>query len=205
MSQTGTWAVKVGLAQMLKGGVIMDVVTPEHARIAEEAGACRAANATRAMPIDASSKAFRYVQSPVFRTGGSCGFKVSEICAFQGSGRAREPRIAHEATTNGTPNRRPTTRTRWSAGGLAHSCFMSSIAKCREHTARLGQGGNLLDRGRTDPGVGAKCDLDQRLLNGCLSGVLYRLPGTVGKHVGLGFQKRVEYQVAHAAFTKGQQ
>ncbi len=38
--QTGTWAVKVGLAQMLKGGVIMDVVTPEQAKIAEEAGAC---------------------------------------------------------------------------------------------------------------------------------------------------------------------
>ncbi len=38
--QTGTFAVKKGLAQMLKGGVIMDVVTPEHARIAEEAGAC---------------------------------------------------------------------------------------------------------------------------------------------------------------------
>jgi pyridoxal 5'-phosphate synthase pdxS subunit len=38
--ETGTWKVKVGLAQMLKGGVIMDVVTPEHAKIAEEAGAC---------------------------------------------------------------------------------------------------------------------------------------------------------------------
>jgi len=37
---TGTWTAKKGLAQMLKGGVIMDVVTPEHARIAEEAGAC---------------------------------------------------------------------------------------------------------------------------------------------------------------------
>src|SRR4051812_3839065 len=36
----GTFTVKNGLAQMLKGGVIMDVVTPEHARIAEEAGAC---------------------------------------------------------------------------------------------------------------------------------------------------------------------
>ena len=34
---TGTLAVKAGLAQMLKGGVIMDVVTAEHARIAEEA------------------------------------------------------------------------------------------------------------------------------------------------------------------------
>src|SRR4051794_28958083 len=34
-----TWTTKVGLAQMLKGGVIMDVVTAEQARIAEEAGA----------------------------------------------------------------------------------------------------------------------------------------------------------------------
>ncbi len=38
--QDGTWKVKSGLAQMLKGGVILDVVTPEHAKIAEEAGAC---------------------------------------------------------------------------------------------------------------------------------------------------------------------
>ncbi len=37
--ETGTWRAKAGLAQMLKGGVIMDVVTAEHARIAEEAGA----------------------------------------------------------------------------------------------------------------------------------------------------------------------
>ena len=36
---TGTWIVKAGHARMLKGGVIMDVVTVEHARIAEEAGA----------------------------------------------------------------------------------------------------------------------------------------------------------------------
>ena len=34
--QKSTWATKVGLAQMLKAGVIMDVVTPEHAKIAEE-------------------------------------------------------------------------------------------------------------------------------------------------------------------------
>jgi pyridoxal 5'-phosphate synthase pdxS subunit len=51
MPQTGTWAVKVGLAQMLKGGVIMDVVTPEHARIAEEAGAC-AVMALERVPSD---------------------------------------------------------------------------------------------------------------------------------------------------------
>ncbi len=37
--QTSTWTTKAGLAKMLKGGVIMDVVTPEQARIAEEAGA----------------------------------------------------------------------------------------------------------------------------------------------------------------------
>ena len=38
--ETATQTVKAGLAQMLKGGVIMDVVTAEHAQIAEEAGAC---------------------------------------------------------------------------------------------------------------------------------------------------------------------
>jgi pyridoxal 5'-phosphate synthase pdxS subunit len=38
-TETSTWTTKKGLAQMLKGGVIMDVVTPEHARIAEDAGA----------------------------------------------------------------------------------------------------------------------------------------------------------------------
>src|ERR1700692_4352362 len=37
--QTGTFTVKRGLADMLRGGVIMDVVTAEHARIAEDAGA----------------------------------------------------------------------------------------------------------------------------------------------------------------------
>ena len=40
MKETGTLRVKTGLAEMLKGGVIMDVVTAEHARIAEAAGAC---------------------------------------------------------------------------------------------------------------------------------------------------------------------
>src|SRR5512144_1951157 len=49
--QTGTFAVKKGLAQMLKGGVIMDVVTPEHAKIAEEAGAC-AVMALERVPAD---------------------------------------------------------------------------------------------------------------------------------------------------------
>jgi pyridoxal 5'-phosphate synthase pdxS subunit len=48
---TGTFAVKKGLAQMLKGGVIMDVVTPEHAKIAEDAGAC-AVMALERVPAD---------------------------------------------------------------------------------------------------------------------------------------------------------
>ncbi len=47
----GTWTVKAGLAQMLKGGVIMDVVTPEQAKIAEEAGAC-AVMALERVPAD---------------------------------------------------------------------------------------------------------------------------------------------------------
>lgn len=49
--QTGTFAVKKGLAQMLKGGVIMDVVTPDHAKIAEDAGAC-AVMALERVPAD---------------------------------------------------------------------------------------------------------------------------------------------------------
>jgi pyridoxal 5'-phosphate synthase pdxS subunit len=49
--ETGTETVKRGLAQMLKGGVIMDVVTAEHAIIAEEAGAC-AIMALERVPAD---------------------------------------------------------------------------------------------------------------------------------------------------------
>lgn len=50
-SEVSTFTVKKGLAQMLKGGVIMDVVTPEHARIAEEAGAV-AVMALERVPAD---------------------------------------------------------------------------------------------------------------------------------------------------------
>ena len=49
--ETGTFAVKSGLAQMLKGGVIMDVVTAEQARMAEDAGAC-AVMALERVPAD---------------------------------------------------------------------------------------------------------------------------------------------------------
>jgi pyridoxal 5'-phosphate synthase pdxS subunit len=49
--EKSTWKTKVGLAQMLKGGVIMDVVTPEQARIAEEAGAV-AVMALERVPAD---------------------------------------------------------------------------------------------------------------------------------------------------------
>lgn len=50
-TESRTWKVKTGLAQMLKGGVIMDVVTPEHAKIAEDAGAC-AVMALERVPAD---------------------------------------------------------------------------------------------------------------------------------------------------------
>jgi len=49
--EKGTWKVKTGLARMLKGGVIMDVVTPEQAKIAEDAGAC-AVMALERVPAD---------------------------------------------------------------------------------------------------------------------------------------------------------
>ncbi|MEA4924624.1 MAG: pyridoxal 5'-phosphate synthase lyase subunit PdxS [Syntrophomonadaceae bacterium] len=49
--EKGNFALKSGLAQMLKGGVIMDVTTPEQAKIAEEAGAC-AVMALERVPAD---------------------------------------------------------------------------------------------------------------------------------------------------------
>lgn len=49
--EQGTFRVKAGLAEMLKGGVIMDVVSPEQAKIAEEAGAC-AVMALERVPAD---------------------------------------------------------------------------------------------------------------------------------------------------------
>jgi len=51
MHDEATFRVKAGLAEMLKGGVIMDVVTPEQARIAEESGAC-AVMALERVPAD---------------------------------------------------------------------------------------------------------------------------------------------------------
>ena len=51
MSEQGTMRVKVGLAEMLKGGVIMDVVNAEQAKIAEDAGAC-AVMALERVPAD---------------------------------------------------------------------------------------------------------------------------------------------------------
>ncbi len=59
-----TFAVKVGLAQMLKGGVIMDVVNEEQARIAEEAGAVAGAWRPRAAPARRAA--------PPPRAGGCC-------------------------------------------------------------------------------------------------------------------------------------
>jgi pyridoxal 5'-phosphate synthase pdxS subunit len=50
-AETATWTVKAGLAQMLKGGVIMDVVTADQARVAEESGAC-AVMALERVPSD---------------------------------------------------------------------------------------------------------------------------------------------------------
>ena len=47
----GTWRLKKGLAEMLKGGVIMDVTTPDQAKIAEAAGAC-AVMALERVPAD---------------------------------------------------------------------------------------------------------------------------------------------------------
>jgi len=67
-AETGTWRVKSGLAQMLKGGVIMDVVTPEHAKIAEDAGAC-AVMALERVPSDIRSAGVARMSDPTMITG----------------------------------------------------------------------------------------------------------------------------------------
>jgi pyridoxal 5'-phosphate synthase pdxS subunit len=51
MAEQATFRLKTGLAEMLKGGVIMDVVTPEEAKVAEDAGAC-AVMALERVPAD---------------------------------------------------------------------------------------------------------------------------------------------------------
>lgn len=51
MIEKGTWLIKKGSAEVLKGGVIMDVTTPEQAKLAEEAGAC-AVRAIERYPSD---------------------------------------------------------------------------------------------------------------------------------------------------------
>jgi pyridoxal 5'-phosphate synthase pdxS subunit len=51
MAERATFRLKTGLAEMLKGGVIMDVVTPEEAKVAEDAGAC-AVMALERVPAD---------------------------------------------------------------------------------------------------------------------------------------------------------
>ncbi len=51
MTERATFRLKTGLAEMLKGGVIMDVVTPDEAKVAEEAGAC-AVMALERVPAD---------------------------------------------------------------------------------------------------------------------------------------------------------
>ena len=56
--ETGTFRVKTGLAEMLKGGVIMDVTNAEQAKIAEDAGAC-AVMALERVPADIRARGRR--------------------------------------------------------------------------------------------------------------------------------------------------
>ena len=57
-ARTGTDGVKRGMAEMLKGGVIMDVVTPEQAKIAEDAGAVAVMALSSCPPISARRAAW---------------------------------------------------------------------------------------------------------------------------------------------------
>ena len=64
IAQTGTWKVKVGLAEMLKGGVIMDVVTADQAKLAQAAGAA-AVMALERVPSDIRAQGGVARMSPV--------------------------------------------------------------------------------------------------------------------------------------------
>ena len=101
------WRVKVGLAEMLKGGVIMDVTTAEQAEIAEKAGAC-AVMALERVPSDirkeggvarmASIKVIREIMKTVTHSGDGQGahrpFCRSGSSAGAGSGLHRRERSA---------------------------------------------------------------------------------------------------------------
>ncbi len=71
MAELGTMRVKGGLAEMLKGGVIMDVTDAEQARIAEDAGACAVMALERVPRTSAATVASRawptQTRSPRFR------------------------------------------------------------------------------------------------------------------------------------------
>ena len=69
------------LAQMLKGGVIMDVTTPEQARIAEEAGAC-AVMALERIPADIRECADRPYSAP-YRKPGGWGYLWADLRALK--------------------------------------------------------------------------------------------------------------------------
>ncbi len=91
-AKTSTWATKSGLAQMLKGGVIMDVVTPAEAKIAQEAGAV-------------AVMALERVPSDIRRDGGVARMSdpdmikgILDPCHGEGTHRSRE-RGAHPRGT----------------------------------------------------------------------------------------------------------
>ena len=62
--ETGTALVKRGLAEMLKGGVIMDVVNADHAKIAEDAGAVAVRPLSECPPISAKTAEFLACPTP---------------------------------------------------------------------------------------------------------------------------------------------
>ncbi|MBA0630751.1 hypothetical protein Godav_002815 [Gossypium davidsonii] len=79
------FSVKVGLAQMLRGGVIMDVVTPDQARIAEEAGACAVMALEReikqavTIPVMAKARIGHFVEAQILEAIGIDYVDESEV------------------------------------------------------------------------------------------------------------------------------
>ncbi len=78
MNERGTARVKRGMAEMLKGGVIMDVVTPEQAKIAEDAGAV-AVMALERVPVMAKARIGHFVEAQVLQSLGVDYVDESEV------------------------------------------------------------------------------------------------------------------------------
>jgi pyridoxal 5'-phosphate synthase pdxS subunit len=154
-AETSTWATKKGLAQMLKGGVIMDVVTPEHAKIAEDAGAC-AVMALERVPSDIrAAGGVARMSDPAMIEGIMAAVSIP-VMAKAGSGTSSRPRFSRRSasttSTSRRSSRRPTrSTTSTSTPSRCRSC--AAAANLGEALRRINEGAAMI-RTKGEAGTG---------------------------------------------------